>query len=85
MNDISSAVAAAVEEQNAATQEISRNVQQASEGTKGVTHSIELVSAEVAKTRAAAEAVMQAAKQMLGESEGLKTYIDSFLNEVRAV
>jgi hypothetical protein len=29
--------------------------------------------------------VMEAAKQMLGESEGLKTYIDSFLNEVRAV
>jgi methyl-accepting chemotaxis protein len=85
MNDISSAVAAAVEEQNAATQEISRNVQQASEGTKGVTHSIELVSSEVAKTRAAAQSVMEAAKQMLGESEGLKTYIDSFLNEVRAV
>jgi methyl-accepting chemotaxis protein len=85
MNDISSAVAAAVEEQNAATQEISRNVQQASEGTKGVTHSIELVSNEVTKTRAAAQSVMEAAKQMLGESEGLKTYIDSFLNEVRAV
>jgi methyl-accepting chemotaxis protein len=85
MNDISSAVAAAVEEQNAATQEISRNVQQASEGTRGVSHSIELVSSEVAKTRAAAQSVMEAAKQMLGESEGLKTYIDSFLNEVRAV
>jgi methyl-accepting chemotaxis protein len=85
MNDISSAVAAAVEEQNAATQEISRNVQQASEGTKGVTHSIELVTHEVAKTRAAAQSVMEAAKQMLGESEGLKTYIDSFLSEVRAV
>jgi methyl-accepting chemotaxis protein len=85
MNDISSAVAAAVEEQNAATQEISRNVQQASEGTRGVTQSIELVSSEVAKTRAAAQSVMEAAKQMLGESEGLKTYIDSFLNEVRAV
>jgi methyl-accepting chemotaxis protein len=85
MNDISSAVAAAVEEQNAATQEISRNVQQASEGTRGVSHSIELVSSEVAKTRAAAQSVMEAAKQMLGESEGLKRYIDSFLNEVRAV
>jgi methyl-accepting chemotaxis protein len=85
MNDISSAVAAAVEEQNAATQEISRNVQQASEGTKGVTHSIELVSNEVAKTRAAAQSVAEAAKQMLGESEGLRTYIDTFLNEVRAV
>jgi methyl-accepting chemotaxis protein len=85
MNDISSAVAAAVEEQNAATQEISRNVQQASEGTRGVTHSIELVTHEVAKTRAAAQSVMESAKQMLGESEGLKTYIDSFLAEVRAV
>ena len=85
MNDISSAVAAAVEEQNAATQEISRNVQQASEGTKGVTHSIELVTHEVAKTKTAAQTVLDAAKQMLGESEGLKTYIDSFLNEVRAV
>ncbi len=38
-----------------------------------------------AKTRAAAQSVMEAAKQMLGESEGLKTYIDTFLNEVRAV
>jgi methyl-accepting chemotaxis protein len=85
MNDISSAVAAAVEEQNAATQEISRNVQQASEGTRNVSHSIELVSSEVAKTRAAAQSVMEAAKQMLGESEGLKSYIDSFLAEVRAV
>ncbi len=85
MNEISSAVAAAVEEQNAATQEISRNVQQASEGTKGVTRSIDLVSSEVAKTRAAAQSVMEAAKQMLGESEGLKKYIDSFLSEVRAV
>jgi methyl-accepting chemotaxis protein len=85
MNDISSAVAAAVEEQNAATKEISRNVQQASEGTRGVSHSIELVTQEVAKTRAAAQSVMSAAKQMLGESEGLKQYIDSFLSEVRAV
>jgi methyl-accepting chemotaxis protein len=85
MNEISSAVAAAVEEQNAATKEISRNVQQASEGTRGVSHSIELVTQEVAKTRAAAQSVMSAAKQMLGESEGLKQYIDSFLSEVRAV
>jgi methyl-accepting chemotaxis protein len=85
MSDIASAVAAAVEEQNAATQEIARNVQQASEGTKGVTHSITVVTAEVGKTHTASRSMLASANQMMSDSAELKTYVDRFLTEVRAV
>jgi methyl-accepting chemotaxis protein len=58
INEISSAIAAAVEEQGAATQEIARNVEQASAGTQEVSSSI------VHVTQAAGEAG-EAAKQQL--------------------
>jgi len=40
INEISTAIAGAVEEQSAAIKEIARNIQQASEGTGEVTHNI---------------------------------------------
>src|SRR3546814_1010494 len=41
VDDIAVAIAAAVEEQNAATAEIARNVQEAADGTRNVTGSID--------------------------------------------
>ena len=60
---IAAAIAAAVEEQGAATQEIARNVQQAAAGTQEVSVNIEGVDQAAGETGAAATEVLGAASE----------------------
>jgi methyl-accepting chemotaxis protein len=74
VNSVASSISAAIEEQGAATRDISRNVNEAAQGVSSVSDSLNLVcshatatgqaSAEVA---AAARAVGERADRMLGE------------------
>jgi methyl-accepting chemotaxis protein len=84
MSEISSTIAAAVEEQGAATQEISRNIQQASMGTSQVTSNISDVQRGASETGSASAQVLSAAKSLSGESNRLKLEVGKFLNSVRA-
>ncbi|WP_372617459.1 methyl-accepting chemotaxis protein [Falsiroseomonas sp.] len=61
LNEIATAIAAAVEEQGAATAEIARNVQQASAGTNAVSTTIGDVNEAAASSGAAASQVQSAA------------------------
>jgi methyl-accepting chemotaxis protein len=84
MSEISSAIASAVEEQGAATQEISRNVQQAAHGTQQVSSNITDVQHGATETGAASSQVLSAAKSLSGDSNRLKFEVGKFLQSVRA-
>jgi methyl-accepting chemotaxis protein len=84
INEIASAIAAAVEEQGAATQEIARNVEQAANGTNDVTANIGGVNQAANETGSAATQVLEAATQLSHESETLRTEVDQFIAKVRA-
>ena len=84
ISEISTAIAAAVEEQGTATQEIARNVQQAAEGTIQVGDCIADVSRGAANTEAAAEKVHGFARSLSNEGNHLKLEVEKFLTTVRA-
>ena len=84
LSEISSAIAAAVEEQGAATQEISRNVQQAAEGTHQVSSNITDVQRGASETGSASAQVLSAAQSLSGDSNRLKLEVGKFLTTVRA-
>jgi methyl-accepting chemotaxis protein len=84
MSEISSTIASAVEEQGAATQEISRNIQQAAQGTSQVSANITDVQRGASETGSASSQVHSAAKSLSDESNRLKLEVGKFLNSVRA-
>jgi methyl-accepting chemotaxis protein len=84
MSEISSAIAAAVEEQGAATQEISRNIQHAAHGTSQVSANIGDVQRGAGETGAASAQVHSAAQSLSQESNRLKSEVARFLESVRA-
>jgi methyl-accepting chemotaxis protein len=84
LSEVSAAIAAAVEEQGAATQEISRNVQQASVGTQEVSSNISDVQRGAAETGSASSQVLSAAQMLASDSTRLKVEVAQFLESVRA-
>ncbi|KQP29187.1 chemotaxis protein [Methylobacterium sp. Leaf102] len=84
INEVAASIAAAVEEQGAATQEIVRNVAQASTGTSEVTHNIAGVARASEETGAAASQVLSAASELSRQSEHLDAEVARFLGTVRA-
>ncbi|WP_027526375.1 methyl-accepting chemotaxis protein [Bradyrhizobium sp. Ec3.3] len=84
VNEIAAAIAAAVEEQGAATREIARNVQQASQGTTEVSRHISGVSQAAGQTGAAAGEVLDSAKMLSRLSDDLKREVNRFVEDLRA-
>ncbi|UMY17439.1 methyl-accepting chemotaxis protein [Methylobacterium organophilum] len=84
INAVTAAIAAAVEEQGAATQEIVRNAAQASTGTASVTGSITGMAEASEKTGTAAHQLLAAAALLSGRSGQLSAEVSRFLDTVRA-
>ncbi|MGY0715063.1 methyl-accepting chemotaxis protein [Azospirillum argentinense] len=84
INEISTSIAAAIEEQSAATNEISRNVQQAAIGTREVSSNIAQVTEAAGTTGAAAHQVLGAAGGLASQAENLRRDVESFLAAIRA-
>jgi methyl-accepting chemotaxis protein len=84
VNQISQAIAAAVEEQAAATHEITRNVQQAASSTQDVSRNISGVSGAVQTAGSIADAVLKAADDLAQQAQLLNREVDGFLTSVRA-
>ncbi|MGH1589280.1 methyl-accepting chemotaxis protein [Methylobacterium phyllosphaerae] len=84
INGVATSIAAAVEEQGAATQEIVRNVTQAAQGTGEVTSNITGVAGAAEETGAAASQVLGAASELSRQSEHLTAEVGRFLSTVRA-
>lgn len=83
LNEIATTIAAATEEQSAATVEISRNVLEASSGTEQVSQSIAKVSETANETKARVGELGHSAEQMTQMVEQLKSQSEAFLNDVR--
>jgi methyl-accepting chemotaxis protein len=84
MSEIASTIAAAVEQQGAATQEISRNIQLAAQGTMEVSSNISDVQRGASETGSASSQVLSAAQSLSRDSNRLKDEVGRFLATVRA-
>ena len=84
VHGISSAIAAAVQQQGAATQEIARSVNQAADGSNQVTESIGTVTASAAETGEAASGMLNSASDLARQADMLRAEMDRFLAGVRA-
>jgi methyl-accepting chemotaxis protein len=84
IGEISTAVAAAVEEQNAAVGEVSRNTAEAASGTQDVSRSIHDVTEAAEESGGAARQVLEAAGELSQRAGDLSAAVDRFLGSVRA-
>lgn len=84
IDEISTAIAAAIEQQGAATAEISSNVLQAARGTQDVSSSIVNVTQAASETGAAAEQMLSSAGDLSKQGETLREKVDMFVARVRA-
>lgn len=84
INQISTSIASAMEEQSAATAEIARGVQHASSGVEEVKSNIDGVTEAAFQTGSAAEQVLSSAQSLAREADGLKSIVDHFLSGVKA-
>ena len=82
--EISGAIAAAIEEQGAATQEIARNVDHAAQGTNRVSANIAEVNHGANEVGSASAQVLASAHELAKEGTLLKTEVSKFLATVRA-
>jgi len=84
MNGTSVAVAAAMEEQGVATQEIARNVQHAALGTRQVSGSMQTVKGAAGEAGDAAQRVLEAARGLARHSSDLKRELEAFVVDMKA-
>ncbi|MEG9525057.1 MAG: methyl-accepting chemotaxis protein [Hyphomicrobiales bacterium] len=84
ISGVATTIAAAVQEQDAATQEIVRNVTQAAAGTGEVTTNISRVAGAADMTGAAANQVLASSSDLSRQSEHLSAEVSRFLGTVRA-
>jgi methyl-accepting chemotaxis protein len=84
VNEVATAIAAAVQEQGAATQEITRSTQHAAQGTKNVSENITGVKTDADASAAAAESVKQASETLETQSQHLGSQVNDFLGKIRA-
>jgi methyl-accepting chemotaxis protein len=83
VKSISTAISAAVEEQGAATREISQNAQRAAQGTQNVSHSVEDVAKAVAENEETGKRMISAAERMGTDSKNLRERLAIFIDGIR--
>ena len=84
INEITSAISLAVDQQGSATQEIARNVQEAALGTGQVSSNIAAVNDAAEKTGSASSGVLASAEQLSQQAGALRSDVDRFLANIRA-
>ena len=84
VNEVATAIAAAVQEQGSATQEITRSTQLAAHGTKNVSDNITGVKADADAAAVAADHVKRASETLETQSQQLGSQVTQFLGKIRA-
>ncbi len=84
VNEIATAIAAAVEQQGMATAEIARNVQEAAQGALVVSSNIAGVSQAASETDQTASRMLVAANEISRQSDMLRTSVEGFFATIRA-
>jgi len=85
MEETSNAVAAAMEEQDAATGEIARAVEQAASAAKGVSNNLAGVREATGETQKSAAKVVASSETLQRQAERLSGSVAEFLGEVKKV
>ncbi len=85
IDELTAVVASAVEEQGAATNEIAQNIEQAASGTQTVAQVVETVSSAAGETGQLAESQQTVVAELSDRNRKLKSEIDQFLGNVRAL
>ena len=84
ISEMTTAVASAVEEQNAATRDIAQNIQQTASGTENVSANITEVNAAAQQSGEAAGKVVDVVGQLTDQSNTLRRELEQFLARLRA-
>jgi methyl-accepting chemotaxis protein len=84
INQISTTIAAAVEEQGAATHEIARSVEEAARGTGDVSTNITGVTGAARQSGAVSSRVLASADALAQQADRLRGEVDRFLGQIRA-
>jgi methyl-accepting chemotaxis protein len=84
MNEIASAIAAAVEQQGTATRNISDTIQLVAQGTNGVATNLAGVNEAAEKTGTAAAQVLTASDDLSRQADKLRADVNGFLVKIRA-
>ncbi len=84
LEQLSTSVAGAVEQQSIATQEIGRNTMEAVAGTEEVARNVTSIHGGAETTSHAAGDVLTAARLLTGQAESLRSEVGRFLEDVRA-
>ena len=84
VDEVAAGIAAAVEEQNAATGEIARNVQQAAAGTREASAGIAQVSDAASRTGAAAAQMVDSSQELSRKADLMRARVDDFLGRLRS-
>jgi methyl-accepting chemotaxis protein len=84
ISEIASSIASAVEQQNAATQEIARHVQRAANGTGEISENIQGVRGAANESGIAASQVLDASRELAQQSDAMRHHVDAFIRSIRA-
>ncbi|WP_181905283.1 methyl-accepting chemotaxis protein [Aestuariispira insulae] len=85
IEELTTTIAAAVEQQDAATSEISRNIEEAAMGTDNVASNIRDVASAAEETGSMASNIQSDSDNLKRESERLRGEVESFLGNVRGL
>ena len=84
VSDFSAAIEATVDEQNEATIEISRSVQDAATGTEHAAQSVDSIAAASRETEEVAQQVREETGSLSQQTEVLMSEVSNFLNSIRS-
>ena len=84
INEVTSNIAGAVGQQDAATREISVNAQRAAEGNETLVVNIGSLSDAIGQTSSAAESVLSASNELTAMAETLSREVEQFFRNLRA-
>jgi methyl-accepting chemotaxis protein len=84
MNEIATAVASAVEEQDATTREMAQNVHQVADSTGLVSAKVAGLANAAGETGQSAHMVRDSAGELARHAESLRGKVDQFLERIRA-
>jgi len=84
INEVTSAIASAVEEQSVATKEISENAQMAAQVNETLAANIASVNRAMAETKDSSNMVLSASEQLAEEADGLARAVAKFFEDLRS-
>ena len=84
VREVTSAIAAAIQQQSAATSEISTNVQQTAGGAQEISSNMSQISQASEKTGSGAREVLESARSLTQEADQLSHSVKEFLERIEA-